>query len=114
MHSTMIQERRSMLKVWNAFLIMLTFFLLFGTFLTRAGIISSIHAFAQVTSGFIWVYGAVVAASVGLILWRLPLLEQRASNRWQAAAAFVINNWARWHCCHHDRHLVSWVKRAVL
>jgi cytochrome c-type biogenesis protein CcmF len=47
-HSTMIQERRYMLKLWNVFLICLTFFLtIFGTFLTRAGIIASVHSFAQ-------------------------------------------------------------------
>src|SRR5687768_1140793 len=47
-HSTMIQERKNMLKVWNVVLIAITFFLtIFGTFLTRAGIISSVHSFAQ-------------------------------------------------------------------
>jgi len=48
-HSTMIQERRGMLKVWNVFLISATFFLtIFGTFLTRSGLISSVHSFASV------------------------------------------------------------------
>jgi cytochrome c-type biogenesis protein CcmF len=48
LHSVMIQEKRGMLKVWNIVLIMVTFFLsIFGTFLTRSGIVSSVHAFAQ-------------------------------------------------------------------
>jgi cytochrome c-type biogenesis protein CcmF len=48
LHSALIQERRSMLKVWNVFLLCLTFFMtIFGTFLTRSGLIASVHAFAQ-------------------------------------------------------------------
>ena len=51
-HSMMIQERRGMLKVWNVFLICSTFFLtIFGTFLTRSGIIASVHSFAQSSIG---------------------------------------------------------------
>ena len=51
-HSVMIQERRGLLKVWNVFLIALTFFLtIFGTFLTRSGMIASVHSFAQSSIG---------------------------------------------------------------
>jgi len=98
-HSTMIQERRNMLKVWNIFLICLTFFMtIFGTFLTRSGLITSVHSFAQSSIGnyFIVFMGLIVATSVGLIVWRLPLL--RAKTEIEAVtsreAMFVINNWA--------------------
>jgi cytochrome c-type biogenesis protein CcmF len=99
LHSTMIQERRNMLKVWNVVLICLTFFLtLFGTFLTRSGLISSVHSFAQSDIGvfFVWFMGLVLAASLALIVWRLPLLraESEVEALLSREAAFVINNWA--------------------
>src|SRR6478736_6638706 len=99
-HSTMIQERRNMLKVWNVFLICLTFFLtIFGTFLTRAGIISSVHAFAQSEIGTYFVYfmGLIAASAAALIVWRLPLLRGRRAEIESVAsreAMFVVNNWA--------------------
>jgi cytochrome c-type biogenesis protein CcmF len=98
-HSTMIQERRNTLKVWNVVLICLTFFLtIFGTFLTRSGMISSVHSFAQSDIGTYFAYfmGFIVATCAGLINWRLPLL--RAQGRIESVlsreAAFVVNNWA--------------------
>lgn len=99
LHSTMIQERRNMFKVWNVVLICLTFFLtIFGTFLTRSGLISSVHAFAQTDIGifFVWFMGLVVAVSAGLIVWRLPLLKSEAEVEalMSREATFVINNWA--------------------
>jgi cytochrome c-type biogenesis protein CcmF len=98
-HSTMVQERRAMLKVWNLFLICLTFFLtIFGTFLTRSGAIVSVHAFAQSNIGtyFIWFLGLIAAASVALILLRLPQLrsEGRIESAASREAAFLANNWA--------------------
>jgi cytochrome c-type biogenesis protein CcmF len=98
-HSTMIQERRNMLKVWNVFLICLTFFLtIFGTFLTRAGLIASVHAFAQSDIGkyFVWFMAIIAATSLALIVWRLPLLRGKAEIEAVASreAMFVINNWA--------------------
>jgi len=98
-HSTMIQERRNMLKVWNVFLICLTFFLtIFGTFLTRAGLISSVHAFAQSDIGkyFVWAMAIIAATSLALIVWRLPLLRGKSEIEAVASreAMFVINNWA--------------------
>jgi cytochrome c-type biogenesis protein CcmF len=98
-HSTMIQERRNMLKGWNVFLICLTFFLtIFGTFLTRAGIISSVHAFAQSDIGkyFVGFMGIIVAVSLGLAVWRLPALRGKAQIESVASreAMFVVNNWA--------------------
>jgi cytochrome c-type biogenesis protein CcmF len=99
LHSTMIQERRNSFKVWNVVLICLTFFLtLFGTFLTRSGIVTSVHSFAHSNIGvyFLWFMSFVVAASAGLIVWRLPQL--RAENEVEALlsreATFVVNNWA--------------------
>jgi len=98
-HSTMIQERRNMLKVWNVFLICLTFFLtIFGTFLTRSGIIASVHSFAQSDIGtyFLYFMGVIIAASAGLTVWRLPLLRGKSEIETVASreAMFVVNNWA--------------------
>jgi cytochrome c-type biogenesis protein CcmF len=99
LHSTMIQERRGMLKVWNLVLICLTFFLtIFGTFLTRSGLIQSVHAFGYSNVGnfFLWFMGALVVICTGLILWRLPKL--RSPTQIEAVlsreATFVANNWA--------------------
>jgi cytochrome c-type biogenesis protein CcmF len=99
LHSTMIQERRGMLKIWNVFLIGLTFFLtIFGTFLTRSGLISSVHSFAQSDIGiyFVWFMGLVVATVAGLIVWRLPILRGpgRIETLLSREASFVLNNWA--------------------
>ncbi|MGC4090674.1 MAG: cytochrome c biogenesis protein CcsA [Polyangiaceae bacterium] len=98
-HSTMIQERRNMLKIWNVFLICLTFLLtLFGTFLTRAGIITSVHSFAQSDIGkyFLWFIGIVAAASLSLAIFRQRELRGRAVIESVASreAMFVVNNWA--------------------
>jgi cytochrome c-type biogenesis protein CcmF len=98
-HSTMIQERRNTLKVWNVALICITFFLtIFGTFLTRSGLISSVHSFAKSDIGayFVGFMVLIVATCTGLITWRLPQL--RAQGRIESVlsreAAFVVNNWA--------------------
>jgi cytochrome c-type biogenesis protein CcmF len=77
-HSVMIQERRGMLKVWNVFLICLTFFMtIFGTFLTRSGAIASVHSFAQSSIGeyFLWFLVLVAGFCVSLILYRWPELR---------------------------------------
>ncbi len=98
-HSTMIQERRSMLKVWNLILIALTFFLtIFGTFLTRSGMIASVHSFAKSDIGiyFVIFMGVIVATTTALIVWRWPLLRARSHIESLASreAMFVVNNWA--------------------
>jgi cytochrome c-type biogenesis protein CcmF len=98
-HSTMVQERRNMFKVWNVALISITFFLtIFGTFLTRSGLIASVHSFAQSDIGTYFVYfmGLIVGVTAGLIIWRYPLLRARSKIESIASreAAFVINNWA--------------------
>lgn len=99
LHSIMVQERRGMLKIWNIVLICITFFLtIFGTFLTRSGMIVSVHSFAQSDIGqyFVVYMGLILAASAGLIVWRLPLLraEGRIESLASREAAFVFNNWA--------------------
>jgi len=98
-HSTMIQERRNTLKVWNVALICITFFLtIFGTCLTRSGAIASVHAFAQSDIGYYFVgfMGLIIAVCLGLIVWRMPLLrpQGRIESVLSREAAFVVNNWA--------------------
>jgi cytochrome c-type biogenesis protein CcmF len=88
-----------MLKVWNVSLICVTFFLtIFGTFLTRSGMIASVHSFAQSDIGkyFVVYMGIILATSAGLIVWRLPQLrsEGRIESAISREAVFVINNWA--------------------
>jgi len=92
-----------MLKVWNVFLICATFWLtIFGTFLTRSGLISSVHSFAKSNIGeyFMYYMGFVAATCVGLIVWRLPRLRAEASfdNVLSRESAFVLNNWALLGC----------------
>lgn len=98
-HSTIIQERRNMFRVWNVVLICITFLLtIFGTFLTRSGLISSVHSFAKSDIGpfFSWflVFAAVTACA--LLVWRLPLLRGQAQieSVISREGMFVINNWA--------------------
>jgi cytochrome c-type biogenesis protein CcmF len=97
LHSVMIQEKRGMLRVWNMVLVALAFCLsIFGTFLTRSGVIQSIHSFAESPLGA-WFLGficVVVAGSTVLIVARLPLL--RAKTRLESLvsreATFLYNN----------------------
>jgi cytochrome c-type biogenesis protein CcmF len=97
LHSVMVQEKKNMLRVWNAILVALAFGLsLFGTFLTRSGVLNSIHSFAESSIGP-WLLGfiAVVAAgSVALIVARLPLLRSRTKMESLVSreAAFLYNN----------------------
>jgi cytochrome c-type biogenesis protein CcmF len=92
-HSVMIQERRGLLKVWNVFLIIMTFFMtIFGTFLTRSGAIASVHSFAQSGIGTYFVYFLCVLFVFGLslVLWRWPELRSLTPTRqlrWAALAA---------------------------
>jgi len=98
-HSTVIQERRNMFKVWNVSLVVVTFALtIFGTFLTRSGLIASVHSFAKSDIGpyFVWFLGLVISGAAGLIVWRVPQLRSRAEveSVTSREAMFVINNWA--------------------
>ena len=97
LHSIMVQEKRGMLKVWNASLICATFTLaLLGTFLVRSGILDSIHAFGASTIGvqFLVFIGLVIALSAGLIISRLPLLrsEAKLDSLLSREAFFLLNN----------------------
>jgi cytochrome c-type biogenesis protein CcmF len=97
LHSVMIQERRGMLKVWNVLLVILAFSLsLFGTFLTRSGVVNSIHSFTQSSIGpwFLAFIAVVVAVSLGLVLWRVPQLRSptKLESPISREAAFLYNN----------------------
>jgi cytochrome c-type biogenesis protein CcmF len=97
LHSVMIQEKRGMLKIWNVVLVIGAFALaLFGTFLTRSGIISSIHSFTESSIGpwFLGFIGVVLAGSILLVLSRLPLLRSktRLESPVSREASFLYNN----------------------
>jgi cytochrome c-type biogenesis protein CcmF len=99
LHSVMVQEKRDMLKTWNLVLIGLTYVLcLFGTMLTRSGLVQSVHAFAQTEIFGVLFLGYVLSSAAlyfGLVIWRRPLL--RAPNKLESVisreAGFVVNNW---------------------
>jgi cytochrome c-type biogenesis protein CcmF len=97
LHSVMIQERKGMLRVWNMVLVALAFELsVFGTFLTRSGVVNSIHSFAKSPIGG-WFLAFVVISSlfsITLILWRLPLLKARTKleSALSREATFLYNN----------------------
>ena len=97
LHSVMVQERKGMLKIWNMVLVALAFELsVFGTFLTRSGVVNSIHSFAKSPIGG-WFLAFVVISSlfsVGLILYRLPLLRARTKleSALSREATFLYNN----------------------
>ncbi|MFQ5916746.1 MAG: heme lyase CcmF/NrfE family subunit [Candidatus Binatia bacterium] len=97
LHSVQVQERRGMLKVWNLSLIIIAFSLtIFGTFLTRSGILSSIHAFSSGPVGIIFLsfLAFILLASFGLLAWRSnqlrgqPELDSLVSRE----SAFLLNN----------------------
>jgi cytochrome c-type biogenesis protein CcmF len=97
LHSVMIQEKRGMLRVWNVLLVVLAFSLsLFGTFLTRSGILSSIHSFTESSIGpwFLGMICVTVAASLALVFTRLPLLRARTrlESLVSREATFLYNN----------------------
>jgi cytochrome c-type biogenesis protein CcmF len=97
LHSVMIQEKRGMLKVWNVLLVVLAFCLsIFGTFLTRSGIIQSIHSFTQSSIGpwFLGFICFITAASLALVFSRLPLLRSktRLESLVSREATFLYNN----------------------
>jgi cytochrome c-type biogenesis protein CcmF len=78
LHSVIVQERKGMLKVWNVLLVVITYLLgIFGTFITRSGVVSSVHAFADSKLGVFFIYYMllVLGASLYLIIDRLPFLK---------------------------------------
>lgn len=97
LHSVMIQERKDMLKVWNMSLIIMTFCLtIFGTFLTRSGVISSVHSFTESGLGpfFLSFLAVVIVISVGLLIYRLKDLRPRhqLDSVLSRESAFLFNN----------------------
>src|SRR5439155_1279839 len=97
LHSVMIQERRRMLKLWNISLVILTFSLtLFGTFLTRSGVIASVHAFTQGSIGimFLSFLALVVLVALGLLAWRWDALKAQGEldSVVSRESAFLLNN----------------------
>jgi cytochrome c-type biogenesis protein CcmF len=98
LHSIQIQENRGMLKVWNMSLVLLTFLLtIFATFLTRSGLIESVHSFAQelrIAFIFLGFMASVMGASIVLILYRLPQLqsENQIESFFSRESAFLFNN----------------------
>lgn len=97
LHSVMVQEKRGMLKRWNLGLVVASFLLsIFGTFITRSGVISSVHSFTQSNVGYFFL-GFLVAAGVlafTLLYTRWPLLEADVHLESLASreAAFLFNN----------------------
>ena len=97
MHSVIMQERKGMMKIWNMILILSTFLLcIFGTFLTRSGIVSSVHAFAQSPIGpyFTGFLLLLLALSLYLLLSRLECLksENRLDSVVSRESSFMFNN----------------------
>jgi len=97
LHSIMVQEKRGMLRKWNVTLVVSTFLLsIFGTFITRSGIISSVHSFAQSPVGN-WFAGFLIlgiAVTAYLVTTRLKDLESKANleSMISREAAFLYNN----------------------
>jgi len=97
LHSVMIQEKRGLLKHWNMILIILTYALvIFGTFLTRSGVLSSVHAFANSPIGpfFMGFVSITLIASIALVIRRWPTLrsETEMKSMLSREALFLLNN----------------------
>src|ERR1700732_3331111 len=97
LHSVMMQEKRGMLKVWNMWLVFATFWLaILGTFLTRSGIISSVHAFAQSSIGswFAWVLAISFAAFLSFYILNASHLksEHKLESLVSRESSFLFNN----------------------
>jgi cytochrome c-type biogenesis protein CcmF len=99
LHSVMVQERRGMLRVWNVALVITTFMLtLFGTFMTRSGVVQSVHAFGddpELARLFTIFMVSTLIFSFAWLIYRLPLLRSRNElDSWVSReAAFLVNNW---------------------
>jgi len=99
LHSIIIQEKKGMLKIWNMVLIIITFELcIFGTFITRSGLISSVHAFAESSIGPM--FGIFLATSAAFCIWalvrRVPQLrpQNRLESMVSRESTFLLNNLA--------------------
>jgi cytochrome c-type biogenesis protein CcmF len=97
LHSVIVQERKNMLKIWNVVLILVTYLLaIFGTFLTRSGIVSSVHAFAQSSIGnyFVVFLSLAALAVIYLVVTRLEFLksDNQLDSYASREASFLFNN----------------------
>jgi len=97
LHSVIVQERRGMLKVWNLALLLASFLLsVFGTFVVRSGLLSSVHAFAvsPIAPWFLGYVAAVTIIGIGLLIYRLPSLqsERVIESVTSREAGFLLNN----------------------
>jgi cytochrome c-type biogenesis protein CcmF len=97
LHSVMVQEKRGMLKHWNMVLIILTYALvIFGTFLTRSGVLSSVHSFAQSAIGpmFFAFISVMFLVSVALLIsrWKLLSGDNELSSMLSRESLFLLNN----------------------
>jgi cytochrome c-type biogenesis protein CcmF len=97
LHSVMVQERRGMLRVWNLSLVCATFSLtILGTFLTRSGVVESVHAFSEGSVGpwLLAFFGLIVAVTLGLIAWRGDRLRSPGSidSPFSREGGFLANN----------------------
>ena len=97
LHSAMVQERRGMLKTWNIILALSAYVLaIFGTFVVRSGVLTSVHSFATSLIGplFFGFLGAVTIAAVALVIYRRPILrgESHFESATSREAGFLINN----------------------
>ena len=99
LHSVRVQEQRGMLRVWNVTLVIVTFFLtIFGTFMTRSGVVQSVHAFGEdreLALLFTIFMVAILTFSFAWVIYRLPLLRSRheLDSFVSREAAFLANNW---------------------
>src|SRR5438094_8993075 len=96
-HSSMVQERRRLLRIWNVSLVILAFLLtIFGTFLTRSGILASVHSFTQSLIGpvFVAFLGLVMVASLLALLARLPQIRDEGGldSPLSRVAMMLLNN----------------------
>ncbi|MEG3586772.1 MAG: heme lyase CcmF/NrfE family subunit [Actinomycetota bacterium] len=99
LHSVLVQERRGLLRVWNLSLVCATFLLtILGTFITRSGIIASVHAFSEGGIGpwLLWFFSIVLFAVIGLIFWRGETLRSQGGidSPLSREGAFLANNLA--------------------
>jgi cytochrome c-type biogenesis protein CcmF len=104
LHSIIIQEQRGMLKTWNIALVIISFMLtIFGTFMTRSGIVESVHAFGkddQLALLFVLFMVVVAVVSFGLLIYRAPKLKTSSTfeSFTSREFAFLLNNWVMLGC----------------
>lgn len=97
LHSVVLEERQGMLKIWNMALVAVTYLLtIFGTYITRSGVLASVHAFGDTVLGrmFLAFLGVMLIFSLYLILTRLSLLRQgqEVENLLSREGSFLLNN----------------------